>query len=59
MAHGVFQTLAEGPEEKHIADDMAPASVEKHGSNKAKRVKVRGDGSVAGDEVIAGVVVKS
>jgi hypothetical protein len=42
--HGVFHRGTEGPEEDHVAEDVRPASMEKHGGE-------QGDEAVAGADV--------
>ena len=44
VVHGVFHRRTEGPEEDHVAKDVRPAGVEKHGGEEG------GDG-VAGEDV--------
>jgi hypothetical protein len=35
VPHGVFDTLAEGPQEKHVADDVPPARMHEHATSPA------------------------
>ncbi len=55
--HGVFHGGTEGPEEDHVADDVEPAAVEKHGGEQGGEGvaggDVGGDGGPLVDEGVA------
>ena len=58
VPHGVFQALAKRPKEEHVADDVHPSAMQKHGGKQGYGSQVGRNNTVQVDEIVPRITVE-